>query len=83
LPLSENGSARNHDPPPSSRHRIELLQHGMSRETKKIWRISRPIGAVVLENVRERFVAQGLITAGGSQRGEGGPPAPAKSPNFS
>jgi hypothetical protein len=37
----------------------------------------------VLENVRERFVAQGLITPAGSQKGGGTPPPPAKSPNFS
>ena len=37
----------------------------------------------VLENVRERFVAQGLITPAGSQKGGGAPPPPAKSPNFS
>jgi hypothetical protein len=33
--------------------------------------------------VRERFVAQGLITPTGPQKGGATPPPPAKSPNFS
>ena len=71
-------------------HRLEVVERGGNRELRPIAEliVALPVQGFahalgVLENVRERFVAQGLITPAGSKKGDGGPPAPEKSPNFS
>jgi hypothetical protein len=71
-------------------HRLEIVERGGNRELRPVseFTVALPVQGFVnalgmLENVRERFVAQGLITPGGSQKGGAGPPAPEKSPNFS
>jgi hypothetical protein len=71
-------------------HRLEAVQRGGNRELQPVteFTIALPVQGFVhalgvLENVRERFVAQGLITPAGSKEADGGPPPPAKSPNFS
>ena len=70
-------------------HRLEVVERGGNRELRPVGEfiVALPVQGFVhamgvLENVRERFVAQGLITPG-SQKGGGPPPPPAKSPNFS
>jgi hypothetical protein len=71
-------------------HRLEVVERGGNRELRPVgeFTVALPLPGFVhamgvLENVRERFVAQGLITPAGSKKGDGGPPAPEKSPNFS
>jgi len=71
-------------------HRLEVVERGGNRELRPIaeFIVALPVQGFVnalgmLENVRERFVAQGLIAPAGSQKGGGPPPPPAKSPNFS
>jgi len=71
-------------------HRLEVMERGGNREFRPIseFVVALPVQGFVhalgvLENVRERFVAQGLITPASSQKGGGTPPPPAKSPNFS
>ena len=71
-------------------HRLEVVERGGNRELQPIaeFIVALPLQGFVhalgvLENVRERFVAQGLITPASSQKGGGPPPPPAKSPNFS
>lgn len=70
-------------------HRLEVVERGGNRELRPIaeFIVALPVQGFVhamsvLENVRERFIAQGLITPAGPQKG-GGPAPPAKSPNFS
>jgi len=70
-------------------HRLEVIGHGDSRELRPVdeFTVALPLQGFayalgLLDSVRERFVAQGLITPAGVQRGDDGPPAPAKSPNF-
>ena len=71
-------------------HRLEVVERSGNRELRPIaeFIVALPVQGFVnalgmLENVRERFVAQGLITPAGSQKGGGQSPPPAKSPNFS
>jgi hypothetical protein len=71
-------------------HRLEVVERGGNRELRPIPEliVALPLQGFahalgVLENVRERFVAQGLITPAASQKGGGTPPPPVKSPNFS
>jgi hypothetical protein len=71
-------------------HRLEVVERGANRELRPVGEfiVALPVQGFVhalglLENVRDRFVAQGLITPASSQKGGGPPPAPAKSPNFS
>jgi hypothetical protein len=71
-------------------HLLEVIERGGNRELRPIaeFIVALPVQGFVhalgvLENVRERFVAQGLITPTVSPKGNSGPPAPAKSPNFS
>jgi hypothetical protein len=71
-------------------HRLEVVERGGNREFRPIaeFVVALPVQGFVhalgvLENVRERFVAQGLINPTASQKGGGTPPPPAKSPNFS
>jgi hypothetical protein len=70
-------------------HRLEVVERGGSRELHPVseFTVALPLQGFVhalgvLDNVRERFVAQGLITPAGAPKGGEGPPAPAKSPNF-
>ena len=71
-------------------HRLEVVERDGNRELRPIAEliVALPVQGFahalgVLENVRERFVAQGLITPAASQKGGGTPPPPVKSPNFS
>ena len=71
-------------------HRLEVVERGGNRELRPVseFTVALPVPGFVnalgiLENVRERFAAQGLITSAGSKKGDGGPAEPAKSPNFS
>ena len=71
-------------------HRLEVVERGGNRELCPVseFTVALPVQGFVnalgmLENVRERFVAQGLITPGGPKKGDSGPPGPVKSPNFS
>jgi hypothetical protein len=71
-------------------HRLEVVERDGNRELRPIAEliVALPVQGFahalgVLENVRERFVAQGLITPPGSQKGGSTQPPPAKSPNFS
>jgi hypothetical protein len=71
-------------------HRLEVVERGANRELRPVGEfiVALPVQGFVhalglLENVRDRFVAQGLITPASAQKGGGPPPAPAKSPNFS
>ena len=71
-------------------HRLEVVERGANRELRPVGEfiVALPVQGFVhalgvLENVRERFVAQGHIAPAGSQKGGGPPPPPAKSPNFS
>ena len=71
-------------------HRLEIVERGGNRELRPVseFTVALPAQGFVnalgmLENVRERFVAQGLITSGASHKSVTEPPAPAKSPNFS
>lgn len=70
--------------------RLEVVERGGNRELRPVSElvVALPVQGFVhaiglLENVRERFIAQGLITPAGSKQGGGPPPPPAKSPNFS
>jgi hypothetical protein len=70
-------------------HRLEVVERGGNRELRPIaeFVVALPVQGFVhamsvLENVRERFIAQGLITPAAPQK-SGGPPPPATSPNFS
>ena len=70
--------------------RLEVVERGGNRELRPVseFVVALPVQGFVhaiglLESVRERFVAQGLITPAGSKQGGGPPPPPAKSPNFS
>jgi hypothetical protein len=71
-------------------HRLEAVQRGGNRELHPVteFLIALPLQSFVhamgvLENVRARFVEQGLIPPPGSPEGTPLPPKPAKSPNFS
>jgi hypothetical protein len=71
-------------------HRLEVVERGGNRELRPVseFVVALPVQGFVhalgvLDNVRERFVTQGLIAPGGSQAGGSPPPAPEKSPNFS
>jgi hypothetical protein len=71
-------------------HRLEVTERGGNRELRPIaeFIVALPVQGFVhaismLENVRDRFIAQGLIAPAGSQKSGGPPPPPAKSPNFS
>ncbi len=71
-------------------HRLEVVERGGNRELRPVneFTVALPVQGFVnalemLENMRERFAAQGLITPAVAKKGEGGPPGPAKSPNFS
>jgi hypothetical protein len=70
-------------------HRLEVVERGGNRELHPVgeFTVALPLQGFVhalgvLENLRDRFVAQGLIPTAGSRQG-GDPPAPGKSPNFS
>jgi hypothetical protein len=71
-------------------HRLEAVQRGANRELQPIseFTIALPLQGFmqalgILENVRARFAAQGLIGAPGSSEGNlPPPPKPMKSPNF-
>jgi hypothetical protein len=73
-------------------HRLEAVQRGPNRELQPIaeFTIALPMQGFmqtlgVLENVRDRFAEQGLISPSGSPD-DGGTPLPpkaTKSPNFS
>ena len=70
-------------------HRLEVVERGGNRELRPVdeFSIALPLQGFVhalgvLDSVRERLVAQGLITPASSQKG-GRPPPPAKSLNFS
>ncbi|HKM70118.1 MAG TPA: hypothetical protein VKF83_08980 [Stellaceae bacterium] len=70
--------------------RLEVVERGGNRELRPVseFVVALPVQGFVhaiglLESVRERFVAQGLITPAGSKKGVDPPPPPAKSPNFS
>ena len=70
--------------------RLEVVERGGNRELRPVseFVVALPVQGFVhaiglLESVRERFVAQGLITPAGSKKGGDPPPPPAKSPNFS
>jgi hypothetical protein len=71
-------------------HRLEVAERGGNRELRPVseFTVALPVQGFVnalgmLESVRERFAAQGLITPAGSKKGDSGPPEPSKSPNFS
>src|SRR4029077_4063509 len=58
-------------------HRLEVVERGGNRELRPVgeFTLAPPLQGFVhalgvLDNVRERFVAQGLITPAGSQKGE-------------
>jgi hypothetical protein len=70
-------------------HRLEVVERGGNRELRPVgeFSVALPVPGFVhalgvLENVRARFIEQGLIPSTSSQQG-GGPPPPAQSPNFS
>jgi hypothetical protein len=70
-------------------HRLEVIGRGDSRELRSVdeFTVALPLQGFahalgLLDSVRERFVAQGLITPAGAQKGGDGSTAPAKSPNF-
>jgi hypothetical protein len=71
-------------------HRLEIVERGGNRELRPVgeFTVALPVPGFVhalgvLENVRERFVAQGLITPAAPQK-DGATAAPlAQSPNFS
>jgi hypothetical protein len=71
-------------------HRLEVVERGGNRELRPVGEfvVALPVQGFVhalgvLENVRERFVAQGLITPAAPQNEDTAPAAPVKSPNFS
>ena len=71
-------------------HRLEAVQRGQNRELQPVveFTVALPVQGFmqalgVLENVRQRFVEQGLISPPGSPEGSPPPAPPAKSPNFS
>jgi hypothetical protein len=71
-------------------HRLEVVERGANRELRPVGEfiVALPVQGFVhamgvLETVRERFVAQGLITPASAQKGGGPSPPPVKSPNFS
>ena len=70
-------------------HRLEVVERGGNRELRPVgeFTVALPVPGFVhalgvLENVRERFIAQGLITPAAPQKG-GEAPALTESPNFS
>ena len=70
-------------------HRLEVVERGGNRELRPVseFTVALPVQGFVhalgiLENVRERFAAQGLITPTSSRMGDGLSPLPEKSPNF-
>jgi len=70
-------------------HRLEVVERAGDRELRPVgeFTVALPVPGFVhalgvLENVRERFIAQGLITPATSQKGAEAP-ASAQSPNFS
>ena len=70
-------------------HRLEVVERGGNRELRPVgeFTVALPVPGFVhalgvLDNVRERFIAQGLINPAGSQKAGGTPPPPANSPNF-
>jgi hypothetical protein len=72
-------------------HRLEAVQRGQNRELQPVteFTLALPMQGFlqalgVLQNVRARFVEQGLVSPASSPEGEAPPgPQPAKSPNFS
>ncbi len=72
-------------------HRLEAVQRGGNRELQPVveFTVALPVQGFmqaigVLQNVRDRFVEQGVVAPAGSPDGEAPPmPQPAKSPNFS
>ena len=71
-------------------HRLEIVERGGNRELRPVgeFTVALPVPGFVhalgvLENVRERFVAQGLITTAAPQNDGGEAAPPAQSPNFS
>jgi hypothetical protein len=73
-------------------HRLEAIQRGGNRELQPVaeFTIALPVQGFmqafsVLENLRNRFAEQGLISPAGSSDGGAPPPPPkaTKSPNFS
>ena len=71
-------------------HRLEIVERGGNRELRPVgeFTVALPVPGFVhalgvLESVRERFIAQGLITPAAPAK-DGGDAAPvAQSPNFS
>jgi hypothetical protein len=71
-------------------HRLEAVQRGQNRELQPVveFSVALPVQGFmqalgVLENVRQRFVEQGLIPPPGAPESGTPPPPLAKSPNFS
>jgi hypothetical protein len=71
-------------------HRLEVVERGGNRELKPVdeFTVALPLSGFVhalglLENVRERFIAQGLVTPAAAQKAGNKPAPPANSPNFS
>jgi hypothetical protein len=73
-------------------HRLEAVQRGQNRELQPVieFTLALPMQGFmqalgVLENVRDRFTEQGLISPAGAADGNAPPPPPraTKSPNFS
>ncbi|HTZ37498.1 MAG TPA: hypothetical protein VMB84_15815 [Stellaceae bacterium] len=69
--------------------RLEPIERGGNREFRPVTElvVALPVQGLVnlmsvLENVRDRLVAQGALAPAGAAGG-GAPPEPAKSPNFS
>jgi len=70
-------------------HRLEVVERGGNRELRPIgeFTVALPVPGFVhalgvLDNVRERFIAQGLITPATPQKADEAT-ASAQSPNFS
>jgi hypothetical protein len=71
-------------------HRLEVVERGGNRELRPVgeFTVALPVPGFVhalglLENVRERFIAQGLVTPADAQKAGDRPPLPVNSPNFS
>ena len=71
-------------------HRLEIIERGGNRELRPVGEfiVALPVPGFVhalgvMENVRDRFIEQGLITPTTAQKGGGPPPTPPQSPNFS
>jgi len=70
-------------------HRLETVERGQNRELRPVveFIVALPLqgfvhAVVALENLRDRFAAQGVINPAGASEGGLSPPPPAKSPNF-